>query len=67
MFPFIINLHRVLNYIKGFNAGYSTSIGNKMIIEYEGKTYFAKFEERPENESMFDINDNIFTKLKNWE
>jgi hypothetical protein len=35
----IIEMHRVLNFIKGFVAGYGTNSDNKMMIDYNGKRY----------------------------
>lgn len=41
----IIEMHRVLNFIKGFVAGYGTNSDNKMMIDYKGKRYMVTFEE----------------------
>ena len=51
----IIEMNMVLNLIKGFTAGYSTSSDNKMMIDYRGKRYIATFEEvcNVEDEDMF--------------
>ena len=51
----IIEIHRVLNLIKGFIVGYSTSSSNQMMIDYKGKRYMVTFEELcdVEDEDMF--------------
>lgn len=41
----IIEIHTILNFIKGFEAGYSTSSNNQMMIDYKGKRYMVTFEE----------------------
>ena len=41
----IIKLHAVLNIIKGFVAGYTTSVKDQMMIDYKGKRYMVTFEE----------------------
>lgn len=51
----IIEIHTILNFIKGFEAGYSTSSNNQMMIDYRGKRYMVTFEELcdVEDEDMF--------------
>lgn len=48
MMGIIILLHNVLNRLKGFDAGYSSSHGDKMVLLHEGKYYLLKLEELPE-------------------
>jgi hypothetical protein len=45
MFTFKSHLHRILNEMKSFATGYSTSNNNQMIIQYEDKVYLAEFTE----------------------
>ena len=42
----ITALHKVLNLLKDFGAGYSTEtfLDGKMVIEYKGVRYFLKIE-----------------------
>lgn len=51
----IYNIHMVLNLIKDFVAGYSTSSSDQMMIDYKGKRYMLTFEELcdVEDEDMF--------------
>lgn len=51
----IINMHTVLNYMKDFDAGYSSNSSNQMMIDYKGKRYMVTFEElcSVEDEDMF--------------
>lgn len=51
----IINIHRILNFVKDFEAGYSTSSSDQMMIDYKGKRYMLTFEElcNIEDEDMF--------------
>lgn len=37
-------IHRFMNYVKGFTVGYSIS-DNKMMFEYEGRRWVAEFRE----------------------
>ena len=37
-------IHRIMNNIKGFTAGYSVT-DNKMMFDYDGKRYVAEFRE----------------------
>ena len=37
-------IHRIMNNIKGFTVGYSTT-DKKMMFEYNGKRYVAEFRE----------------------
>ena len=55
----IHKLHRILNLCKGFEAGYSSSNNDRMLIEHEGKRYAVKIVEI-ENPSK-----NIFDDIKN--
>ena len=45
MIELIGEVHRVLNFIKGFIAGYSTRSCDQMMIDYKGKRYMLTFEE----------------------
>lgn len=45
MFRLISELHRILNYCKGFSAGTSSACDNAMIVQFEGKSYKVTFEE----------------------
>lgn len=51
----IIETHRILNLIKDFAAGYSSSSSDQMMIDYKGKRYMVTFEELcdVEDEDMF--------------
>lgn len=51
----IIDIHTVLNLMKDFVAGYSSSSSDQMMIDYKGKRYMVTFEELcdVENEEMF--------------
>lgn len=51
----IIEIHTILNFIKDFESGYSTSSNNQMMIDYKGKRYMVTFEELcdVEDEDMF--------------
>jgi len=40
----IYALHEILNKIKGFETGYSGSVDNKMIIDYDGDRYIITIE-----------------------
>lgn len=48
-------IHTVLNLIKDFAAGYSSSSSDQMMIDYKGKRYMVTFEElcNVEDEDMF--------------
>ena len=50
----IIKLHSILNFIKGFQAGYSSKAENQMMIDYDGIRYMVTFEElcNSEDEDM---------------
>lgn len=54
----IYKLYSILNFCKGFTAGYSSDTASKgyFYIEYEGKAYAVKIAEMPreEGESSFD-------------
>lgn len=51
----IIDIHTVLNLMKDFVAGYSSSSLDQMMIDYKGKRYMVTFEELcdVEDEEMF--------------
>lgn len=51
----IIDIHTVLNLMKDFVAGYSSSSSDQMMIDYKGKRYMVTFEELcdVEDEEMF--------------
>jgi len=52
----IIEVHRMLNLIKGFTAGYTTTVKDQMMIDYKDKRYMVTFEElcNVEDEEMID-------------
>ena len=58
-------LHKVLNLLKDFGAGYSTEtfLDGKMVIEHKGVRYFLKIEkiEHPSESVVKDIE-----KLRYW-
>lgn len=41
----ISDIHRILNSMKDFVAGYGTSSPDQMMIDYKGKRYMVTFEE----------------------
>jgi hypothetical protein len=43
MFGLKVKLHGILNEMKKFAAGYSSSDKNAMIIKFEDKVYLAEF------------------------
>ena len=48
----IVAVEQALNMIKGFNVGYTTRVGNKLMMDYEGSRYlitFTKIEKPSEN------------------
>ena len=51
----IIEIHTILNFIKNFEAGYSTLINDQMMIDYKGKRYMVTLEELcdADDEDMF--------------
>lgn len=51
----IIEIHTILNFIKNFEAGYSTLINDQMMIDYKSKRYMVTFEElcNADDEDMF--------------
>ena len=55
MTKLIIDIHTVLNLMKDFVAGYSSSSPDQMMIDYKGKRYMVTFEELcdVEDEEMF--------------
>ena len=60
----IQGLHKVLNMVKDFNAGYSTSTAHKgyMMMSYKGKRYAVKVVEMDEVDQAqdgFDAMDNV--------
>ena len=40
----IHKLHQILNELKDFKAGYSSSKNNKMLIQYQGEFYAVRLE-----------------------
>ncbi len=44
MHKLFIEIHRFMNYVKGFTVGYSVT-DKKMLFEFEGKRYVAEFRE----------------------
>ena len=57
MFDLIHELYTILNKIKGFKAGYSSSVDNKIIIDYKTKRYIVTLDEikNPSNDMTDDI------------
>jgi hypothetical protein len=55
MIELIINIHRILNLMKDFVAGYGSSSSDQMMVDYKGKRYMVTFEELcdVEDEEMF--------------
>lgn len=51
----IIEMHRILNYIKNFVAGYSSLVNGQMMVDYKGKRYMITVEELcdADDEDMF--------------
>jgi hypothetical protein len=50
----IHGISNVLNMIKGFDTGHTTSVNDKMIIDYEGQRYIVSFEKiEDKNSDMF--------------
>ena len=41
----IVEIHRILSFIKGFVAGCSSLSSDQMMIDYKGKRYMVTFEE----------------------
>lgn len=59
MFDLIIKLSEVLNLIKNFCTGYTSSVKDKIIIEYKDKRYVAEFREIDNKEDIFKSLDKI--------
>lgn len=60
----VIEIHKVLNQIKGFDAGYSSSTADDgyMLISKDGRSYAVKIAEMPEhiqNMNLFDQIDQV--------
>lgn len=57
----VIEIHKVLNQIKGFNAGYSslTADDGYMLICKDGRSYTVKITEMPEHIQNMDLFDQI--------
>ena len=55
----IIDIHTVLNLMKDFVAGYSSSSSDQMMIDYKGKRYMVTFEE------LCDVEDEEIFKTMN--
>lgn len=58
----ILDLHKSLNMLKGFNASYSTKTSHqgKMLIEHQGKRYVLELREiKNPSEDIFDDIDNL--------
>ena len=45
MFELIHELYTILNKIKGFKAGYNSSVDNRIIIDYKTKRYIITLDE----------------------
>ena len=62
MLELIQKLHTILNFIKGFEVGYSskTAKDGKVLIEYCGSRYFVKIEQVKEpSANIFDDIDQL--------
>lgn len=60
----VIEIHKVLNQIKGFDAGYNSSTADDgyMLIRKDGRSYAVKIAEMPEriqNMNLFDQIDQV--------
>ena len=62
----IIDIHRILNLMKDFVAGYSTRSTDQMMIDYKGKRYMLTFEELCDvnEEDMFKTMDKYWKHIK---
>lgn len=61
MMELISNIHRILNLMKDFVAGYGSLSSDQMMIDYKGKRYMATFEE------LCDVEDEeMFTTMKRY-
>lgn len=51
----ITNIHRILNLMKDFVAGYGTMSSGQMMVDYKDKRYMVTFEElcNADDEEMF--------------
>ena len=60
----ISEMHRILNLIKGFVAGYSSRSDDQMMIDYKGKRYMLTLEElcNVEDEDMFKTMDRYWRR-----
>lgn len=55
----IFKLHEVLNLIKGFDTGYSSSNNDEMVILQDGKLYKAAFELIKEDATFDDLSKEV--------
>lgn len=60
-FYVVSEVHKVLNQIKGFEAGYSSSTADDgyMLIRKDGRSYAVKITEMPERIQSMDVFDQI--------
>lgn len=57
----VIEINKILNQIKGFDAGYSSSTADDgyMLIRKDGRSYAVKITEMPESIQNMDLFDQI--------
>ena len=60
----IMDIHRILNLMKDFDAGYSSRSSDQMMIDYKGKRYMLTFEElcNVEDEDMLKTMDKYWKR-----
>lgn len=60
----IIDMHTILNLVKGFNAGHSSRSSDQMMVDYKGKRYMVTFEELcdTDEEDMFETMDKYWKR-----
>lgn len=57
----INDIHRILNLMKDFVAGYGSLSSDQMMVDYKGKRYMVTFEE------LCDVDDEeMFTTMKRY-
>lgn len=64
MMELISDIHRILNLMKDFVAGYSSRSSEQMMVDYKGKRYMLTFEElcNVEDEDMFKTMDRYWRR-----
>lgn len=61
MMELINDIHRILNLMKDFVAGYGSLSSDQMMVDYKGKRYMVTFEE------LCDVDDEeMFTTMKRY-